>query len=145
MKHVLMGIAVAGLWMSVSVMAEEAAPTAAPTAEIQKPAPPPLVEMTATGILKREEKVGMTKTGTEKKYMDYTVVQADGSVVTVNQPGGKNPAVKLDPFVDRQVKVTGKGRTVVNTKTNAQTTTIEEIVSVEEAPAPAAAPAGEKK
>jgi len=147
MKRFVISSLVAGIVaVGLTVNAQVAAPAApAEKAAVKKErAPmPPAVDVTVVGTLKKEEKTKQDKAGKEIKRVHYALTLDDGSMVMLPAPHGKKgqePAVNLDAFVDKKVKVVGKGREVVD-KSGAKKSIVSEITTIEEvAAAPVAAP-----
>ncbi|MCX6993953.1 MAG: hypothetical protein NT011_12535 [Kiritimatiellaeota bacterium] len=127
MKRIVVGLLAVCLLGSLTVLAEEKATTE--KAVKQEVA---LQDITATGKL-------------AKTPMGFTVTEANGTVVKVMTPkGGKEgEAAAFDMFqklVGMDVKVVGMGTTKTS-KSGKKTSVIKTVTSVEEAAAPAAAPA----
>jgi len=125
MKRMIVGLLAVCLLGSLTVLAEEKT-----TAEkvIKKDAVSQ--DMTITGKLTKDAKAG------------FSIIEADGTVVKVmTQKAAKESeaaVVDLDKWVDKEVKLVGKGRT--STKAGKKMKIIKTVTSVEEAAeAPAAA------
>lgn len=143
MKRFVISSLVAGIVaVGLTVNAQNTAPVvpAAPVEKaVKKAAPmPPAIDITVTGTLKKEEKTKQDKAGKEIKRVHYALTLDDGSLVMLPAPRakkGQEAAVNLDAFVDKKVKVVGKGREVVDKKgvkksIVSEITTIEEVAAV---------------
>ena len=154
MKRFIFGSLMAGLVVvGLSVNAEDTAPGAVPAVVPAVPveksvkkerAPMPVVDVTVSGTLTKKEITKTDKkTNKEVKRVHYSLVQEDG--VTIMLPGprsqkGQAPAVNLDAFVDKKVKIVGKGREVMD-KMGGKKSLVSEITTIEEvAAAPVVAP-----
>jgi hypothetical protein len=140
MKRFVISSLVAGVVaMGLSVNAQDAAPAvpAAPVEQAvkkQKVPPPPAVDLTVSGTLKKDEQTKMNKAGKEVKKVQFSLVQDDGSSVKLPTPRAKKgeaAAINLDAFVDKKVKVVGKGNEGVDKK-GAKKTVVSEITTIEE-------------
>lgn len=121
MKRIMMVGAMAAVVLSAAVaLAEGEAPAKvkgekAPRAEQAPKAEKQVVEMEALtlfGRVSKEEVAKKGKDGAEVKMARYVLTDADGNQVNLpnpKAPKGQTP-VSLDAFVDKQVKVTGKGK-----------------------------------
>jgi hypothetical protein len=141
MKRFILSSLVAGIVaIGISVNAEEAAP-AVPAAPVEKAvkkerAPmPPAVDITVTGTLQKKEVTKQDKkSGKDITRVHFGLVQEDGSLVMLPSPRAKKgeaAAINLDAFVDKKVKVVGKGREVADKK-GAKKTVVSEITTIEE-------------
>ena len=123
MKRIIVGLLAVCLLGSLTVLAEEKATT-------EKAAKKEVVlqDITATGKM-------------AKLAAGFTVTEADGTVVKVMAPkavkGEEAPAVDLEKFVGKEVKLIGKG--ISKTTKSGKTTKTIKVTSIEEAAAPAAA------
>jgi hypothetical protein len=132
---------------------EKAAPAAAAPA-IEKPAKPAkaaeaLQEITVIGKVSKEEKTTTNKKGVEVKSATFILTDAEGMKIAlpVARATRKAPAAySLESFVDKTVKVVGKG--TVAEKNGKKHVTLNKIESIAEeavaapaAAAPAAKPA----
>lgn len=148
MKGLLIGSVVAGLLVGSIAMAEEAAPAAAPADQAAAPVQKvkkeakPLQDITLAGKITVEEKIVKNKkTGEDVKKTGFVLTTADGLQVILPQGNPKKNGVMLDGYVNKDVKVVGKGMDTTNKK-NVRKVTIKTITSIEEvAAAPSAAPA----
>ena len=131
-------VVVMGLVACLSARAEgEGAEGKAKKKEHKEMTPPPMVDLTVTGMVTKEEVPGK-----EGKTMEKIVLtQADGSKVSFRQggkPADKNapPPPKIEDYVGKNVRVTGKGmekeKKGVKTIYMMQITTIDEVVPATE-------------
>ena len=122
MKRMIVGLLSVCLLGSLTVLAEE---KAAPEKAVKSQ------DMTVTGKLTKDVKAG------------FSIMETDGTMVKVMTQkaakGSEDAVVDLDKWVDKEVKLVGKGMT--RTKAGKKTTTIKTVTSIEEATAPAVAPA----
>ena len=118
MKRMIVGLLAVCLLGSLTLLAEEKAAKK----EVV------LQDITATGKM-------------AKLAAGFTVTEADGTVVKVMAPkavkGEEAPAVDLEKFVGKDVKVVGMGTTKTS-KAGKKSSVIKTVTSVEEATAPAA-------
>ncbi|MDD5678894.1 MAG: hypothetical protein PHW60_13030 [Kiritimatiellae bacterium] len=123
MKRIVVGLLAVCLIGSLTVLANEDKATTEKSVKRVE-----LVDVTATGKL-------------AKQGSDFTVTEADGTVVKVMAPkavkGEEAPAVDLAKLVGKDVKVAGKGKTKTS-KDGKKTVSIKVVTSAEEAAAPAA-------
>ncbi len=113
------GLAVAVMMGSVASSKAEgdaapAVPKVAKAAQADKPAPPPLQELTLTGKVSKEE-VANKKTGANETRYFLTDAQGSKTVIPANKPkvdkktGVAEPAINLEQYVGSDVKLIGMG------------------------------------
>jgi len=108
----------------------------------------PIEELVLTGKITKEETLKAGKEGKETKIVKYTLTEADGTAVNLSRlKKAGAETIDLVKYVDKDVKITGKGWTETN-KNGKKIVHVVSITTIEEvlppAPAPAAAAAVNK-
>lgn len=148
MKRLMIGSMAAAVVMAAAMAraegeAPKTKPEKAPKAAKEQVA---METLTLFGKVSKEEVAKKGKDGAELKVTKYLLTEADGNQVVLPKPKapkGQEP-VNLDTFVDKQVKVVGKGKAMPAGAKKKTLLVVLESIEEAVAPAPAAeAPAAE--